>query len=127
MKKDNKNYKEYALLLKALGDETRVKIFDMLSEGERCACMLLEEVAISQSTLSYHMKILCDCGLVTGRRDGIWMRYTINQDTLALLKRFLNSIEPLNRKLDMECAVNSPARRICKGNQTEMLKKALEK
>ena len=100
MKKD---YKNYALLMKALGDETRVEIFDMLSQGERCACKILDEFAITQSTLSYHMKILCDCGLVNGRRDGIWMRYTINPDTLEQVKDFFNSIEISNGEIDIDC------------------------
>lgn len=98
-----KDYKNYALLMKALGDETRVKIFDMLSQGERCACNILEEFAITQSTLSYHMKILCDSGLVNGRRDGIWMRYTINHDTLELVKEFFNGIETSNIEIDIDC------------------------
>ncbi|MDD4402191.1 MAG: metalloregulator ArsR/SmtB family transcription factor [Desulfitobacteriaceae bacterium] len=89
--------------MKALGDETRVKIFDMLSQGERCACKILEEFAITQSTLSYHMKILCDSGLVNGRRDGIWMRYTINYDTLELVKEFLNGIEISNIEIEIDC------------------------
>jgi ArsR family transcriptional regulator, arsenate/arsenite/antimonite-responsive transcriptional repressor len=65
----SKNYGEYAVFAKALADETRVKIFDMLSKGELCACNILEEFNITQPTLSYHMKILCDSGLVNGRRD----------------------------------------------------------
>ncbi|PKM84649.1 MAG: transcriptional regulator [Firmicutes bacterium HGW-Firmicutes-11] len=86
------DYKAYAMIMKALGDETRVKIFDMLSEGERCACKLLDEFSVTQPTLSYHMKILCDCGLVSARRDGIWMRYTVRQETLAEMIGFLNRI-----------------------------------
>ena len=85
-------FKEYAVMMKALGDETRVRIFDMLSGGERCACKLLEEFSITQPTLSYHMKILCDCGLVSARRDGIWMRYSIKQEMLTDLIAFLNGI-----------------------------------
>jgi len=90
----NKDYKDFALIMKALGDENRIKIFDMLSQGERCACKILEEFSITQSTLSYHMKILCDSGLVKGRRDGIWMHYTINPDTLELVKDFFDRIDP---------------------------------
>lgn len=85
-------YKDYALLLKALGDETRIKIFHMLSQGELCACNLLEEFHITQPTLSYHMKILCDSGLVHGRKDGIWMKYSINKDSLDILKDLFNNI-----------------------------------
>lgn len=89
----NYNYEEYALFMKALGDETRVKIFHMLSDGELCACKILEEFHITQPTLSYHMKVLCDCELVNGRRDGIWMKYSINKRSLDALKRLFNSIE----------------------------------
>jgi len=88
------DYQGYASMMKALGDETRVKIFDMLSVGELCACKLLEEFNITQPTLSYHMKILCDSGLVNGRKDGIWMRYTINKDSFENLRGFLDHAEP---------------------------------
>ncbi|TAH59121.1 MAG: ArsR family transcriptional regulator [Gottschalkiaceae bacterium] len=87
------NYEEYALFMKALGDETRVKIFHMLSNGELCACKILEEFHITQPTLSYHMKVLCESGLVGSRRDGIWMKYSINKKSLDALKKLFNSIE----------------------------------
>jgi ArsR family transcriptional regulator, arsenate/arsenite/antimonite-responsive transcriptional repressor len=88
----NKNYGEYALLMKALADETRVKIYDMLSEGEFCACKILEDFNITQPTLSYHMKILCDSGLVDSRRDGVWIKYSINKNGLNSLKNLFDSI-----------------------------------
>ena len=78
--------------MKALSDETRVKIFDMLSEGEICACKLLEEFNITQPTLSYHMKILCDSGLINSRRDGVWMKYSINKNGLSSLMNLFNDI-----------------------------------
>lgn len=94
----NKSYTDYAFLLKALGDETRIKIFHMLSKGELCACNLLEEFHITQPTLSYHMKILCESRLVNGRKDGIWMKYSINTDSLKLLKDLFNDInEDMNK------------------------------
>jgi len=88
------DYKRYALMMKALGDETRLKIFHMLAQGELCACKVLEEFHITQPTLSYHMKILCDSGLVNGRRDGIWMRYTINKEAYDRLKGFVDNVDP---------------------------------
>ena len=88
----NKNYGDYALYMKALADETRVKIFDMLSDGELCACKILEDFNITQPTLSYHMKILCDSGLVSGRRDGVWMKYSINKVGLDSLKELFDNI-----------------------------------
>jgi ArsR family transcriptional regulator, arsenate/arsenite/antimonite-responsive transcriptional repressor len=91
-----KNYGEYALFLKALSDETRVKIFDMLSDGELCACKILEDFNITQPTLSYHMKILCDSGLVNSRRDGVWMKYSINKNNLDSLRNFFNDLNLKN-------------------------------
>jgi ArsR family transcriptional regulator, arsenate/arsenite/antimonite-responsive transcriptional repressor len=88
----SKNYGEYAVFMKALADETRVKIFDMLSRGELCACNILEEFNITQPTLSYHMRILCDSGLVNGRRDGVWMKYSINKCGLESLKKLFDNI-----------------------------------
>ena len=94
----NVSHTDYALLLKALGDETRIKIFHMLSHGELCACNLLEEFHITQPTLSYHMKILCESGLVNGRKDGIWMKYSINQESLQLLKDLFIDIDEHMKK-----------------------------
>jgi ArsR family transcriptional regulator len=86
------SYAEYVPAIKAMSDETRLKIIDMLSCGEMCACDILEEFSISQSTLSYHMKILTESGLVNGVRDGAWMRYTLNTVKTNELKEFLTGI-----------------------------------
>lgn len=94
----DKDYAQYALFMKALADETRVKIFDMLSKGELCACNILEDFDITQPTLSYHMKILSKSGLVDSRRDGVWMKYSINKDGLDLLKNFFDDISESIRK-----------------------------
>jgi ArsR family transcriptional regulator len=81
-----KDYKKTVQIFKALADETRLEIVDMLAGGELCACKILENFHITQPTLSYHMKLLTDCGLVIGRRDGAWMRYSLNQDTFESMK-----------------------------------------
>ena len=104
----NKNFGKYALFMRALADETRIKIFSMLSQGELCACKILEEFNITQPTLSYHMKILCESGLVVGRRDGIWMRYSINRDNLGriieLFEKIGESVQT-PRKCGEKCTV----------------------
>lgn len=69
--------KKTALIFKALGDENRIRILKLLGGGEKCACRLLEALDISQPTLSHHMKILCEAGIVTGRKEGVWMYYSI--------------------------------------------------
>lgn len=97
----NRLYAEYIPVLKALSDETRLKIIDMLSCGEMCACDILEEFSISQSTLSYHMKILSESGLVNAVRDGSWMRYTLNKDKTSATLSFLTNVT--NEKEDCIC------------------------
>jgi len=79
-------------MLKALGDETRLRIFLMLSQGELCACKILEEFDITQPTLSYHMRILCSSGLVSSRKSGIWTRYTINRDAVLKITGLMESV-----------------------------------
>lgn len=88
-----KRYIDYALMLKALGDPTRIKIFDMVSYGELCACELLEQFNITQPTLSYHMKILIESNLVNSRKDGKWMKYSMNKESLELLNDFFGDLE----------------------------------
>jgi len=89
----NQSHAEFVPVFKALSDETRLRIMDMLSSEEMCACRILEEFSISQSTLSYHMKILSECGIVNARRDGAWMKYTINkeraEEALAFFQRIV--------------------------------------
>ena len=74
------NTMDVALICKALGDSNRLQIVQMLSEGEKCGCKLLEAFEITQPTLSHHMKLLCDCGLVDSRKDGRWMHYSISEE-----------------------------------------------
>ncbi|HEX3076421.1 MAG TPA: metalloregulator ArsR/SmtB family transcription factor, partial [Lachnospiraceae bacterium] len=73
------NNTEIARVFKAFCDERRIEILNLLLDGERCACKLLEELDISQPTLSHHMKILCESGIVTTRREGKWTHYCIDQ------------------------------------------------
>ncbi len=67
-----------ALIFKAFCDENRVRILLSLTKEEKCACQILEELNISQPTLSHHMKILCDSGIVVGRKEGKWMYYSFS-------------------------------------------------
>lgn len=85
-------YATYVLIFKALADETRLKIIEKLGSGEMCACKILEDFEITQPTLSYHMKILTDSGLVNGRRDGAWMRYSLNERNKRDLEQFIDHI-----------------------------------
>ena len=83
-------HQENAKVFKALCEPKRLAILEQLRSGEKCACVLQEPMDLTQSGLSYHMKILCEAGIVTGREDGKWTHYQISKQgsekVLALLK-----------------------------------------
>jgi ArsR family transcriptional regulator, arsenate/arsenite/antimonite-responsive transcriptional repressor len=72
-----------ARLFHALSDETRLSILQRLRFGERCVCDLTDALDAAQSRLSFHLKVLREAGLVTDRKDGRWMYYTLNPEALA--------------------------------------------
>lgn len=72
--------KKMAEMFKAVCDENRIKILKLLQGGEKCACVLLDDLHITQPTLSHHMKILCDSEIVVGRKEGKWMYYSISPE-----------------------------------------------
>ncbi len=90
------NCKDFVPVFKALADETRLRILDMLSGEEFCACKLLDHFDFKQPTLSYHMKILTESGLVRGVRDGSWMRYTLVANRFAEVQSFLSALSSEN-------------------------------
>ena len=90
--------KSIAQIFKALSDENRVQIMKLLRTGEKCACKLLEELNISQPTLSHHMKILCDSGLVAGRKEGKWMHYSIHAEGCRMVKDALDELTVLGQE-----------------------------
>ncbi len=73
-------YEEQVKIFKALGDERRLRILELLQNGEKCTCKLTKEMNMPQSSLSYHMKILCESGIVIGREDGKWTHYQISRE-----------------------------------------------
>jgi ArsR family transcriptional regulator len=89
---------EYALIFKALGDETRLKILVMLTKGRTCACKILEAFHFTQPTLSYHMKQLTDSGLVDGEKDGKWVYYSINCERISILREFIAEVNEIENK-----------------------------
>jgi ArsR family transcriptional regulator len=79
-------------IFKALCDETRLSVLSLLQEGEKCACELLEKVSVSQSTLSHHMKVLIDSGIVVGRKEGKWMHYSISAGGRTAVVKLLTEL-----------------------------------
>ncbi|MBQ6886575.1 MAG: winged helix-turn-helix transcriptional regulator [Lachnospiraceae bacterium] len=84
--------KKVASMFKAFCDENRLQILQLLQSGEKCACRLLEEMQITQPTLSHHMKILCDAGIVIGRKEGKWMHYSISEKGVECAADYLGQL-----------------------------------
>lgn len=88
--------KKTVTVFKAFCDENRIRILQLLQNGEQCACKLLEEMNITQPTLSHHMKILCDSGIVVGRKDGKWMHYSLSKEGAEKAKTYLDALTTVN-------------------------------
>lgn len=89
------NEKKSATIFKAFCDENRIRILEQLRTGEKCACVLLDSLHITQPTLSHHMKILCDADIVISRKEGKWTHYSISKSggeyAVELLKTLTNT------------------------------------
>lgn len=83
---------ETAKVFKAFCDERRIEIIKLLQSGEKCACMLLEKLEISQPTLSHHMKVLCDSRIVNSRKDGKWTHYSLCEEGVVQVKGLLEAL-----------------------------------
>ena len=102
-----RTYQESARVFKALCDPKRLAILEQLRSGEKCACVLQEPMDLTQSGLSYHMKILCDSGLVVSRQEGKWTHYNLSKKgseyaSKRLLELLLALITP-NTERVCEC------------------------
>lgn len=86
------DYEANAKTMKALSDPNRLKIIDILSCGERCACDILEHFNFTQPTLSHHMKVLIDCGIIESRKEGLWNFYSLNHSNCNKLVLFLMNL-----------------------------------
>lgn len=80
------------LICKALSDLNRMRIVQLLTHGECCACELLEKLMITQPTLSHHMKQLENAGIIRCRKDWKWMYYSLDCETLTAYRKFIASL-----------------------------------
>lgn len=81
-----------ARLFHALADATRLRILEQLADGEQCVCDLTDALEAGQSRLSFHLRTLKDAGLVTDRRQGRWIYYTLNPDAVQELREVVGAI-----------------------------------
>lgn len=88
-------YEENVKVFKAFCDENRLMILNLLRSGEKCACVILEELDIAQSTLSHHMKILCESGIIDSRKEGKWTYYSMSSEGTERAKDLLTELTNL--------------------------------
>ena len=96
-----------AKVFKAFCDEKRLAILELLRSGEKCACVLLDDLEMGQSGLSYHMKILCESGVVESRQEGKWTHYKISEQGSEEALRLLKAITTPNAAADTSGCCNS--------------------
>ena len=97
------NYTENAKVFKAFCDENRLQVLELLQNGEQCACVLLEKLNIGQSTLSHHMKILVQSGIVSARNEGKWTYYSISSQGTQVAMNLLVKLTTVNRENPNSC------------------------
>ena len=85
-----------ALRFRALGDETRLRLLEILTGGERCVSDLMDELQLGQSLVSHHLRALREAGLVTVRRDGRRIHYAISESALGAVRLVVYELAPLH-------------------------------
>ena len=85
--------KQLSQLFKALGDENRLVILEDIAKGNKCGCTLIHQVNVTQPTLSYHLNQLTKAKLTHSKKEGVWRKYTINNDTIDQMIAFLQSLK----------------------------------
>jgi ArsR family transcriptional regulator len=78
----------------ALSDETRLRVVEILTGGERCVCELQDALDAAQSRLSFHLKVLRDAGLVSDRKQGRWVHYSLRPEVLDEMAAYLQERRP---------------------------------
>ncbi|MBE0450795.1 MAG: winged helix-turn-helix transcriptional regulator [Clostridia bacterium] len=85
-------YSKRVKIFKAFSDESRLRVIELLQSGEKCGCTLEEMLPICQSTLSHHMKILVESGIVEVRKDKKWSYYSISDEGIMVTQEFLGDL-----------------------------------
>lgn len=86
------DYLKLSKMMKAIAEPNRLQIVDMISTGEKCACDLLDNFNFTQPTLSHHMKVLIEAGIVSARKDGKWHYYSLDQKNIKVFESLTNQI-----------------------------------
>lgn len=78
---------------KAVSDETRLTILELLIQGETCGCTLIDKLDITQPTMSYHLRYLTDSGLIMSYKEGVWKKHHVNMEAIEAMISFLTKLK----------------------------------
>ena len=109
-------YEAISRQFKALCDPNRVWILNILKHGEQCACHLLEALSVGQPTLSHHMKILVESGVVNARKQGKWVYYSLADQGITDLIEYLNTLSSQEKRFiccEEDCHETSSTNKCC--------------
>lgn len=93
------DYLNVSKMMKAIAEPNRLQILDMISTGEKCACNILDHFDFTQPTLSHHMKVLMDAGIVTARKEGKWQYYSLASENVEEFQAIMNQIFKVDVKV----------------------------
>lgn len=92
------------LLLRVLAEPIRLRLVQVLGQGERCVCDLTTELALAQPKLSFHLKVMKDAGLISARQQGRWVYYRLHPDVLLSLRDWLGAVAARCDQPAAECS-----------------------
>jgi len=97
---DEKTLERIVIILKAIADPNRLRIMDILMEGEACNCEFIDRFGLPANLLSHHLRVLKKAGLVSSRRDAVdgrWIYYSVNEKALELWQTWAQQFFNPNR------------------------------
>ena len=97
-------FEQAQVLLRVLAEPIRLRVVQALARGERCVCDLTAELELAQPKLSFHLKVMKEAGLITGRQQGRWVYYRLQPEVLLALRDWLDGLAASCHLPALECS-----------------------
>ena len=86
------NSEQFVGIMESLSDPIRINILELMMNGEICVCDIVKVTGLSQSKISYHIKILKDSGLISDRQEGRWVYYKLDLEILSDIQNWMGHL-----------------------------------
>ena len=86
------NNEQFVGIMESLSDPIRINILELMMDGEICVCDIVNVTGLSQSKISYHIKILKDSGLISDRQEGRWVYYKLDLEVLSDIQNWMGNL-----------------------------------